>query len=95
MDTKEAKRLLVEHLEGFRSLSHDELARKIGVVESATVVGESRQHYDIKVHVFWDAVAGGDIRIHANIDDRSLFRWILPLTVSVLVAPGNGRCRER
>ena len=61
----------------------------IGESEMMEKSGPSGVTYQIEWEAFWDAQAGGAIRVLVSVDDGSLARSIVPLTTSFLVSPDS------
>ena len=87
MDKREANRLLEEFVTGLKSRSYQEWQILIGEEAVVERNGPSGVTYQIEWNAFWDARAGGDIRVMVSIDDGSLARFIIPLTTSFLISP--------
>ena len=87
MDKREANRLLEEFVTGLKSRSYQEWQILIGEEAVLERNGPSGVTYQIEWNAFWDARAGGDIRVMVSIDDGSLARFIVPLTTSFLISP--------
>ena len=87
MDKREARQLLEEFVTGLKSRSYQEWQILIGEEAVLERNGPSGVTYQIEWNAFWDARAGGDIRVMVSIDDGSLARFIVPLTTSFLISP--------
>ncbi len=88
MDKKEARKLLDLFVAALQSRSYQEWQGMIGESEMMEKSGPSGVTYQIEWQAFWDAQAGGAIRVLVSVDDGSLARSIVPLTTSFLVSPG-------
>jgi len=86
MDKAEARQLLRQHLDGYRTRGYGELAKLVGQLDVAEVAGASATSYQIEVQVLWDDKPHRDIRVMGGIDDGGL-RAFLPLTDSFIMAP--------
>ncbi len=86
MDKQEAKIVLCEQLAEFRRKTYRDLVSMIED-EFATneIDGPSGVKYQIEVQVWWDDAPGGDIRVHAAIDDGGI-RAYFPLTEDFIMA---------
>jgi hypothetical protein len=89
MDRKEARKLLDLFVAALQARSYQEWQSLLGEAEVMEKTGPSGVTYQIEWEAFWDARAGGDIRVMVSIDDGSLARFILPLSTSFLVSPGG------
>jgi len=87
MDKKEAQKLLDLFVAALQSRSYREWQELLGESQVMEKTGLSGVTYQIEWEAFWDAQAGGDIRVMVSIDDGSLARSIVPLTASFLVFP--------
>ena len=87
MDKREARQLLEEFVAELKSRSYQEWQILIGEEAVVERNGPSGVTYQIEWNAFWDARAGGDIRVMVSIDDGSLARFIVPLTTSFLISP--------
>lgn len=87
MDKKEAQKLLDLFVAALQSRSYQEWQGLLGESEAMEKTGPSGVTYQIEWEAFWDAQAGGAIRVMVSIDDGSLVRSIVPLTTSFLVSP--------
>jgi len=85
MDKREARQLLEEFVAELKSRSYQEWQILIGEEAVVERNGPSGVTYQIEWNAFWDARAGGDIRVMVSIDDGSLARFIVPLTTSFLI----------
>jgi hypothetical protein len=79
MDKTEAKKILTEQLEQYRTRSYSELTQLINQPETLTVVGVSGTKYGLEFEALWDHKPGNDLRVIGTIDDGGL-RALSPLT---------------
>jgi hypothetical protein len=79
MDTNEARGLLRQRLDLFRTRSHHELQSLIAEPEVIELVGPSGTRFCIEVLAVWDSKIGGDLRVIGSIDDGG-WRAFKPLT---------------
>jgi hypothetical protein len=88
MDKTEATHILGQHLQSYRRLSFEELARLVTArhVECITVAAPSGAEYQIEVECQWDLEPGGAIRVLGAVDDGG-WRAFVPLTDDFLVPP--------
>lgn len=92
MDREEALSLLNAKLDGYRKLSYDQLAARVGDEEFPEVVGESGTQYQIEIQIVWDDKPDGAVRVLAAIDDGG-WRAFMPLCDSLLMTP-DGEANE-
>ena len=80
MDKKEAKRIITEQLEKYRSKSYQELIQLIDT-EPITyeLTSNSNTKYQIEIEAFWDDKPNGNMRVIGYIDDGG-FRAFSPLS---------------
>jgi hypothetical protein len=78
MNAAEARELLAQHLASYRTLPYDELARRVGSVETAELTGTSGSKYQIEIEVVWEAGERRDLRVLGAIDDGG-WRAFVPL----------------
>jgi hypothetical protein len=88
MDKIEAKSVLNEELETYRSKSYDELVQLMGSPINYGRKGASDASYQIEIQVFWDGRANGNVRVIGSVDDGG-WRAFLPLTESFIMGPGG------
>jgi hypothetical protein len=86
MDREEALSLLDAKLDGYRKLTYDQLAARVGDEEFPEVTGPSGAEYQIEIQIIWDGKPGGDVRVLAAIDDGG-WRAFMPLSADLLVTP--------
>ena len=79
MDNDEARGLLRQRLDLFRTRSHHELQSLIAEPEVIELVGPSGTRFCIEVLAVWDSKIGGDLRVIGSIDDGG-WRAFKPLT---------------
>ena len=79
MDNDEARGLLRQRLDLFRTRSHHELQSLIAEPEMIELVGPSGTRFCIEVLAVWDSKIGGDLRVIGSIDDGG-WRAFKPLT---------------
>ncbi|MEW6660447.1 MAG: hypothetical protein AB1424_17515 [Thermodesulfobacteriota bacterium] len=89
MDKKEAQELLDEFARDLQSLSYPKWQKLIGESQLLERQGPSGVTYQIEWTAFWDSQAGGDIRVIVSIDDGSLARFMVPISTSFLISPGD------
>src|SRR5688572_10402491 len=95
MDKEEARQLLRDHLQIYRSRSYQDLVRLIGETQVAEVRGASGTDYQIEVEVQWDERPGGYIRVLGAIDDGGFRPAFLPVCDDFILAPdGTFTARE-
>ena len=86
MDRDEARSILRDHLEQYRTRSRDELTPLIDEPEVAEVTGPSGVRYQLEVLAVWDNRTDGDLRVMGAIDDGGLSAWF-PLSEDFIMAP--------
>ena len=91
MDKAEARAVLDQALQPYRSKSHGELAALLGEVEAFEIAAASGAQYQIEIEVHWDAASGGDLRVMGAIDDGGLLTAFSPLCQSFIVTPKGDR----
>lgn len=79
MDNDEARGLLRQRLDLYRTRSHHELQSLIAEPEIIELVGPSGTRFCIEVLAVWDSKIGGDLRVIGSIDDGG-WRAFRPLT---------------
>ena len=87
MDTREAEELIERHLRAWRTRSWQDLVALIDRPQCAELVGATGVTYQVEVMVYWDGGVGEAIRVFGSIDDRGLWRSVVPLTRSFIMAP--------
>ena len=87
MDKREAQDLLQEYLIDLKSRSYQEWKTVIGESTHVEKKGPSGTIYQIEFGVFWDSEVGGNMRVMVSIDDGSIIRSIIPLTIGFLISP--------
>ena len=88
MNTIEASRLLTKWLAGFRAEPYDSLVSRVGRDPVGATVPGAAGTYQVEAQCFWDAEAGGNVRVVASIDDGGI-RAFAPLTDDFIKSP-NG-----
>ena len=84
MNKTEAKRMLSDELDVYRSKSYKELVNLINEPSTYEKIGDSGLKYQIEVQAHWDNEEKTDIRIVGSIDDCKR-RAFFPLTISFIV----------
>jgi len=89
MDKTEAKRILRDELELFRTKSYAEL---IQMIDTEPITGErigpSGKNYQIEVEAFWDHKPYGNIRVVGCVDDGG-WRAFVPLSDDFIKSPSG------
>lgn len=85
MDRKAALKVLSRHLEGYRTLSYEQLTQLVG---KAPETGEDGS-FQLEIQVLWDSTPGGDVRVVGSVDDGGL-RALFPLTDGFIVNSQGG-----
>ena len=87
MDSSEARAMLAEHLDRYRTRGYAELAAIVSrPPEVAEVVGASGARYQIEVLCVWDDTPDSTVRVLGAVDDGG-WRAFLPLTDGFLMRP--------
>jgi hypothetical protein len=84
MDRQEARALLMEEVNRYRSMLPAELRALIGEAQVKEIKGASGSGYTIETDVFWDDKQQTTLRVMSSIDDGGLSAW-LPMTENLLV----------
>ncbi len=84
MDKVEAKRILAEQLERYRSMSYSQLLQLMGEPQTMEVIGSSGPKYALEFEVLWDHEARKDLRVIGSIDDGG-WRALSPLSDSFIM----------
>ena len=79
MDNDEARGLLRQRLDLYRTRSHHDLQALIADPEVIELVGPSGTRFYIEVLAVWDDQVGGQLRVIGSIDDGG-WRAFKPLT---------------
>jgi hypothetical protein len=79
MDKNEAGQLLEVQLEEWRRRSYAELSREVGRWRRFETTGQSGEHYEGVIQVFWLGDADRTVRVVGSIDDGG-WRTFVPLT---------------
>jgi hypothetical protein len=89
MDKEEAKHVLVEVLNEYRDMSHEELATLIRSPLAFERLGPSGEEYQIEIQAFWDdpRKVGYNLRVIASIDDGRFPRVFVPMTTDFIMRP--------
>jgi len=87
MNREEALALLNAKLDDYRRMTYAELAAKVGEEEVSEVVGPSGAAYQIEIHMTWDHVPNGDVRVLGSIDDGTLRGAFRPVCSDLIVTP--------
>jgi hypothetical protein len=86
MNNKEAANLLSNKLEEYRSLTYQELVKKVDQPSDRFEInGPSGVRYQLVLWVVWDGKAHEDVRVIGDIDDSG-WRAFFPLNDSFIVA---------
>ena len=86
MDKIEAGQLLEVELEEWRRRSYAELSREVGRWRRFETTGQSGEHYEGVIQVFWLGDADGTVRVVGSIDDGG-WRTFVPLIKDFTVMP--------
>ena len=84
MNKTEAKKILSDELDVYRSRSFEELVHLIKDPITYEKIGDSGLKYQIEVQANWDDEEKKDLRIVGSIDDCE-WRAFFPLTISFIV----------
>jgi hypothetical protein len=88
-DKQEARELLRNHLDSFKSLSSDEIRQRLAdpMQHCVMVKGQSGTTYQVEVQAHWDR-SRGEVQLLGGIDDGR-FRAFFPLSDSVIFRPAE------
>ncbi len=86
MDRYEARSILRNHLDRFRSRKRAELFELIAEPENFSVDGAAGLDYQLEFLAVWDDRTDGDLRVMGSIDDGGISAW-LPMTEAFILAP--------
>ncbi len=86
MDETEARTILRQHIDGYRSKGYRALVNLIGEVKAFQTCGASGKEYAIEIDVMWDGGPGGDVRVIGSIDDQTLRGSIAPLSEDFILS---------
>lgn len=86
MDKIEAGQLLEVQLEEWRRRPYAELSREVGRFRRFETTGQSGEHYEGVIQVFWLGDADGTVRVVGSIDDGG-WRTFVPLIKDFTVMP--------
>jgi hypothetical protein len=88
MDKQEARDLLTEELERYRTQTWQQPQRLLKTSDRSEVKRPSGTTYQVVIHAHWDDRGpGGDLRVLGAIDDRSFWRAVNPLCEDFIMAP--------
>lgn len=87
MNTEEARSLLAQHLNGYRTRSYADLVSLIDEAGCGEISSLSGLQYQLELVVLWDDAPGGNIRVMLSIDDGTFRAAFKPLTESFIKAP--------
>lgn len=89
MDKEEAKAVLEEELEKFKSCSYEDLKKYIGDPHCFEVTSKSGNYYQIELETVLDDQnkPEGDLQIIASIDDGGLLSAAFPITSGFIISP--------
>jgi hypothetical protein len=92
MDREEARQVLQQALDPFRSMPFDQLVAQIGSNQVFERAGPSGNPYQIEIDVVWDdpRIRRGAVRVLGAIDDGRLPGAIFPLTEDLLIEAKPG-----
>ena len=85
MDRKTALKVLSRRLEGYRTLSYEQLTQLVG---KATETSEDG-NFQLEIQVFWDSMPDGGVRVVGSVDDGGQ-RAFFPLTDGFIVTSQGG-----
>ena len=88
MNSEEARRVLLEHLEQYRGRSYAELLDLLDTSDDTELVVPSGTRYQIRVQGFWDDRSHQNLRVRGTIDDGGWYAFV-PLVEDFIRAP-NG-----
>ena len=86
MDKAEAYKILLEHLQTYRSQTYSDLVQKIKTQETPCVIGPTGVKYQLEFQFFWDAQSNGNLRVIGSIDDSGWYAFH-PLSEDFIMAP--------
>jgi hypothetical protein len=86
MNKQEAKELLSQEIQLWRSRSYADLAALLDEVVTKDVTGPSGAAYQIEIQVFWDSKPHGNLRVLGGIDDGG-WSAFAPLNEAFIIAP--------
>lgn len=84
MDKVEAKKILAEQLNRYRTMSHSQLLQLMGEPQTIELIGSSGVKYGLEFEVLWDHEPKKDLRIIGSIDDGG-WRAFSPLSDSFIM----------
>jgi hypothetical protein len=85
MDNTEARQVLQQRMEKYKSLTYDELSGMVGHDEHFWVTASSGKKYQLQVQVLWDGRDKETVRVVGSVDDAGI-RAFVPLNDSFLVS---------
>jgi hypothetical protein len=88
MNKEEAKIIIHEELNRYRSKSYDELKEIIDKPIAYEITNPNGVKYQIEIEVFWDDKKNGNIRVLGNIDDGGLSAF-RPLSDDFIKSPSG------
>ena len=88
MNKTEAKAILAEQLDRYRSKSYRELMILVGDVDAYEIPGPSGRFYQVEILVMWDHKPRGNLRVGGAIDEGG-WSAFCPLSDDFIVAPKN------
>lgn len=93
MDTQEARRVLVDYLEKYRTLPYQELKKRVNESETKEVLTISGAIYQIEIQVLWVDKPDRNLRVRGTIDDGG-WRTFYPLMVEFICIP-DGQINQK
>lgn len=87
MDETEARSILEQELQAYKTRSYSELVELIGRTGTDRRRAPSGTVYQVEVQVFWDDGPGGALRVLGAIDDGSARYTRSPLCDDFIMAP--------
>ena len=96
MDIQEARRILREHLEKYRTLPYNQLKKRVNKQETEEIVTPLGVKYQVEIEVLWVNKSEGNLCVRGTIDDGG-WRTFYPLTEELIRTPngyftnGNGQ----
>ncbi|MDP8931731.1 MAG: hypothetical protein M3O70_24980 [Actinomycetota bacterium] len=86
MDTREARKILLEVISDLRKLSYEELSRFMDEPGLLEITGDSGTWYQLEIIVFIDDPKVQTLRVSVGIDDGG-WRAFCPVTDDFIIAP--------
>jgi hypothetical protein len=87
MNKDDARLVIQNELDRYRSKSFTELRELLQRIDAYGVTGTNGVEYEIEVHAIWDDKPDGNIRVFGEIADKSILRYMFPQCESFVVAP--------